>query len=97
MAEPLDLREVKAVSRALGCTVNDVVMATVAGALGAYLRSNGFDTQDVSLRASVPVNLRGADETLTLGNKFGLLFVRLPLGITTPCNASTPCTIRCAS
>ncbi len=83
-SEPLDLQEVKTVSRALGCTVNDVLMATVAGALGAYLRAEGFDTTDVVLRASVPVNLREAEEEATLGNKFGLLFVELPVGVANP-------------
>jgi diacylglycerol O-acyltransferase / wax synthase len=83
-SEPLDLQEVKAVSRALGCTVNDVLMSTVAGALGAYLRGEGFDTRGVSLRASVPVNLREAEEATTLGNKFGLLFVELPVGVANP-------------
>ena len=87
-SEPLNLQEVKTVSRALGCTVNDVLMATVAGALGAYLRTEGFDTQGVSLRASVPVNLREADEATTLGNKFGLLFVELPVGIANPLQRS---------
>jgi diacylglycerol O-acyltransferase / wax synthase len=83
-SEPLDLQEVKTVSRALGCTVNDVLMSTVAGALGGYLRSAGFDTDGVSLRASVPVNLREAEEAMTLGNKFGLLFVELPVGVVNP-------------
>jgi WS/DGAT/MGAT family acyltransferase len=83
-SEPLDLQEVKVVSRALGCTVNDVLMSTVAGALGAYLRAEGFDTMGVSLRASVPMNLRGAEEAMVLGNKFGLLFVELPVGVSNP-------------
>jgi WS/DGAT/MGAT family acyltransferase len=83
-SEPLDLQEVKTVSRALGCTVNDVLMSTVAGALGGYLRSAGFDTDGVSLRASVPVNLREAEEAMTLGNRFGLLFVELPVGVANP-------------
>ena len=83
-SEPLDLQEVRTVSRALGCTVNDVLMATVAGALGAWLRAGGFDTTDVVLRASVPVNLREAEEAATLGNKFGLLFVELPVGVANP-------------
>ena len=83
-SEPLDLQEVKTVSRALGCTVNDVLMATVAGALGGWLRAGGFDTTDVVLRASVPVNLREAEEAATLGNKFGLLFVELPVGVANP-------------
>jgi len=84
-SEPLDLQEVKTVSRALGCTVNDVLMATVAGTLGAYLREeHEFDTAGVVLRASVPVNLRAAEETMTLGNKFGLMFVDLPVGVANP-------------
>lgn len=84
-SEPLDLGEVKSVGKALDCTVNDVLMATVAGALGAHLReAHGFDTRDLVLRASVPVNLRAAEEPLTLGNKFGLVFVDLPVGTRNP-------------
>jgi WS/DGAT/MGAT family acyltransferase len=84
-SDPLDLGEVKAVGKALDCTVNDVLMATVAGALGAHLReAHGFDTRDLVLRASVPVNLRAAEEPLTLGNKFGLVFVDLPVGKRNP-------------
>lgn len=84
-SEPLDLREVKAVGHALGCTVNDVLMSTVAGALGSWLReARGFDTRGLVLRASVPVNLREAEEPMTLGNKFGLAFVELPVGLVHP-------------
>ena len=81
---PIPLREVQTVGRALGCTVNDVLMATVAGALGACLREHGHDTHELRLRASVPVNLRGTDEPLTLGNRFGLVFVELVPGIANP-------------
>jgi diacylglycerol O-acyltransferase len=82
---PLDLVDVRTVSRALDCTVNDVLMATVAGALGAHLREAcDFDTDELVLRASVPVNLRAAEEPTTLGNKFGLVFVDLPVGIVNP-------------
>jgi len=84
-SEPLDLQEVRTVSRALDCTVNDALMATVAGALGTYLRDErGFDTAGTVLRASVPVNLRAAEDAMTLGNKFGLVFVDLPIGIANP-------------
>jgi len=81
---PIPLHEVKTVGRALGCTINDVLMATVAGVLGDYLRARGFDTDDLTLRASVPVNLRSADEPLTLGNRFGLVFVELAPGLANP-------------
>jgi len=81
---PLPLDEVKTVGRALDCSVNDVLMSTAAGALGSYLREQGFDTEDLVIRASVPVNLRMAEEPLTLGNKFGLVFVDMPVGIRNP-------------
>ena len=59
-------------------------MSTAAGALGGYLREQGFDTRDLRVRASVPVNLREAEEPLSLGNKFGLVFVELALGLANP-------------
>jgi diacylglycerol O-acyltransferase len=83
-AEPIPLPEVKTIGKAVGCTVNDVIMSTVAGALGSYLRSIGFDPDAVTVRASVPVNLRAAEEPLTLGNKFGLIFVPMPIGVRNP-------------
>ncbi len=83
-APPIPLAEVKAIGRALDCTVNDVLMATVAGALGACLRQRRFDTRGLAIRASVPVNLRSAEEPLTLGNRFGLVFVELPVGVRNP-------------
>jgi WS/DGAT/MGAT family acyltransferase len=82
--EPLPLPEVKAVSRALGCTVNDLLMSTVAGALGAYLRDHGEDTSGKTIRATVPVNLRDPEAAAALGNHFGLVFLELPIGIRDP-------------
>ncbi len=83
-SQPLDLVEVQSVGRALGCTVNDVLMATVAGALGSHLRgAHGWNTRDLVLRASVPVNLRAAEDA-TLGNRFGLAFVDLDVGTRDP-------------
>jgi len=83
-ADPIPLGEVKTVGRALDCTVNDVLMSIVAGALGGHLRDGGFDTEGLVLRASVPMNLRAAEEPLTLGNKFGLVFVDMPVGARNP-------------
>jgi len=81
---PIPLQEVKTVGKALGCTINDVLMSAVAGALGGYLRERDFDTDGLTVRASVPVNLRTADEPLTLGNRFGLVLVEMALGLTDP-------------
>jgi diacylglycerol O-acyltransferase / wax synthase len=52
-----DLAEFKAVKNALGGTVNDVVLAVVAGGLGRYMRLHGHSTDDVVLRAMVPVSV----------------------------------------
>jgi diacylglycerol O-acyltransferase / wax synthase len=83
--EPLALEEVHTVGRVLGCTINDVLIATLAGALGRYLQAKGEHTAGMTIRAAVPVNLRPAGGTpLELGNQFGLAFVDLPIGIRHP-------------
>ncbi len=79
-ADPLDLEEVKAVGRACNCTVNDVLMATVAGALRNYMIERGDHVDGVTLRATVPVNLRPLEHARQLGNHFGLVFLDLPVG-----------------
>ena len=83
--DPLSLEEVRTIGHVFGCTVNDVLVAILAGALGRYLTAQGDDiTATTRIRAAVPVNLRAADEPLTLGNRFGLVFVELPIGIRHP-------------
>ena len=83
-APPLPLDEVKAVGRALGASVNDVLLACVAGALRDYLEARGDCVDDVMLRALVPVNLRPMEEAWRLGNRFGLVFLDLPIGLANP-------------
>jgi WS/DGAT/MGAT family acyltransferase len=84
-AEPLALEEVVTVGHLLGCTVNDVLVSTLTGALGRYLDAEGDDTAGVTIRATVPINLRPSEEAqLELGNRFGLVFVDLPIGIRHP-------------
>lgn len=83
-AEPLDLEEVKAVGRACDCTVNDVLMAAAAGALRGYMRERGEALDGLTLRATVPVNLRPLEHARKLGNHFGLVFLDLPVGEANP-------------
>lgn len=83
-AEPLGLEEVKAVGRAFGCTVNDVLLACAAGALRSYLLELGEDLEGVTIRATVPVNLRPLEHAKKLGNHFGLVFLELPIGEANP-------------
>ncbi|MFC7300139.1 WS/DGAT/MGAT family O-acyltransferase [Cognatiluteimonas weifangensis] len=83
-AEPLDLEEVKAVGRASGCTVNDVLMAAAAGALRSYMLARGESLDGTVVRATVPVNLRPLEHARQLGNHFGLVFLELPVGEANP-------------
>jgi diacylglycerol O-acyltransferase / wax synthase len=83
-AEPLDLDEVKAIGRAYDCTVNDVLMASAAGALRSYMIERGETVDGITLRATVPVNLRPLEHAKKLGNHFGLVFLDLPVGEDNP-------------
>jgi diacylglycerol O-acyltransferase len=84
-AEPLPLEEVKAVSKAFGCTVNDVLISAVTGAFRQYMISAGDDPDDLpDIRATVPVNLRPLEHAQELGNHFGLVFLSLPLSVDSP-------------
>jgi len=84
-ADPLPLDEVKAVSKAFGCTVNDVLIAAVSGAFRHYMISVGDDPDNLpDIRATVPVNLRPLEHAQELGNHFGLVFLSLPLSIDNP-------------
>jgi WS/DGAT/MGAT family acyltransferase len=83
-AEPIPLDDVKTIGRALGASVNDLLLACVAGALRGYLAEHGDAVAGVTIRALVPVNLRPMEKAWRLGNKFGLVFLDLPIGIENP-------------
>lgn len=82
--EPINLDDVKAVGKALNCSVNDVLLSCVAGAIGEYLRDQGEDPAGKEIRAMVPVNLRPLEKAYQLGNRFGLVPLVLPIGIVNP-------------
>ena len=79
-----DLDEFKSVKNALGGTVNDVVLAAVAGALGRYLRLHGEPTDDLVLKAMVPVSVRADVQRGALGNRVAAMWAPLPVGLTDP-------------
>jgi diacylglycerol O-acyltransferase / wax synthase len=79
-----DLGQFKAVKNALGGTVNDVVLAVVAGALGRYLRLHGEDTDGLELRAMIPVSVRAEVERGALGNRVAAMWAPLPVGVLDP-------------
>lgn len=82
--DPIALPEVKIVSKVLGCSVNDMLLAAVAGSLRSYLEDKGDDVQGTEIRAIVPVNLRPTTSSSELGNHFGVVALELPIGTENP-------------
>jgi WS/DGAT/MGAT family acyltransferase len=74
------LDEIRAIRRKLGGTVNDVVLATTAGAVRRFLRrSRQVDVDDIDFRVMAPVSVRADDERGTMGNKVAAWMVPLPI------------------
>jgi diacylglycerol O-acyltransferase len=78
------LADVRTIRRAFGGTVNDVVLAGVAGGLNSLLESRGDDVYDLRLRVMIPVSVRSDDQRGSLGNKVSAMFVSLPVGAAHP-------------
>ena len=82
-SQPLGLQSLRSAAAEAGGTLNDVLLSTIAGGLGLFMdRNGGAPTR--SIRAVVPVNLRRREEKDTLGNRFGLVFAPLPIGVPDP-------------
>jgi diacylglycerol O-acyltransferase len=82
---PLAVADVKEVGRALGGSINDVLVSATAGALRRYLtRRSAALPRRLAIRAAMPVNLRPLGKMAELGNHFGLVFLSLPLGLADP-------------
>ena len=74
-----DLAEMKEIKTRLGGTLNDVVLATVAGALRRYLGHHGASVEDGEFRALIPVSTRTTSEQGTPGNRVSAWIAPLPL------------------
>ncbi|TAG66583.1 MAG: DUF1298 domain-containing protein, partial [Burkholderiales bacterium] len=84
-SDPIDLVRVKDVGYILGASVNDVLLASVAGAIRNYIVTKGDSIDpNATLRAFVPVNLRPKGKEYKLGNHFGLVGLELPIGEANP-------------
>jgi diacylglycerol O-acyltransferase / wax synthase len=75
------LADVKAVKDAAGCTVNDVVLAAIAGGFRHYLLERGEPVDDVLVRSLVPVSIRTEAHRGRLGNQVTAVFADLPVGL----------------
>src|SRR5271166_6205514 len=86
VAAATQLEDYKLVKNAFGGTVNDVVLAAVAGALRTFLISRGRRTEGVEMRALVPVSVRSQDERLEGGNRIVVMRGPLPVYVADPLN-----------
>lgn len=80
----LSLADVKAVKNALGCTVNDVVLALVTAGLRRLLQTRGDDVAGLVLKAMVPVSVRDPSRRGTWGNQVSMMAAELPVGEADP-------------
>ena len=76
--------DLKAVKNVLGGTLNDVVLATVSGALRTFFTQRGLDPDELDIRAMVPVSVRSGDERGHLGNRVTQLTAPLPTKLADP-------------
>jgi len=79
-----ELATFKRIKDTLGGTVNDVVLATVTGALRSWLHQHGVRTEGLELRALVPVSIRSEDERGNLGNRIAAMRGPLPVYVEDP-------------
>jgi WS/DGAT/MGAT family acyltransferase len=83
----VDLDEIKTAKRAVGATVNDVILATVAGATGRFLSRRGVPSsaqEALPFRAFCPVSIRAVGERGQLGNRVSNMIAELPITVREP-------------
>lgn len=78
---PMDLKQLRRAAVKHSATINDLLLAALAGALRRYLERFREVKDNFELRAIIPVNLRHRHDELGLGNRFGLVILPLPVGL----------------
>ena len=73
------LADMKTIRHSLGCTINDVVLTIVTGAVREYLLLRGIDPASLTFRVSAPVSVRNAAERGKLGNRVSSWVIPLPI------------------
>ncbi len=80
------LEDFRLIKKAFGGTINDIVLAAVAGGLRHFLVARGVDPDDErsALQALCPVSIRDTSERTALGNRLAMLLVKLPIAEADP-------------
>jgi WS/DGAT/MGAT family acyltransferase len=76
----MELDEVKRIAKELHGTLNDVVLATVTGAVRSFMIQRGADPAAIDFRVLAPVSVRAESERGSLGNRISAWIVDLPIG-----------------
>jgi WS/DGAT/MGAT family acyltransferase len=74
----------KRVKDVLGGTLNDVVLATVSGALRGFFTKRGLDVDQLEVRAMVPVSVRAPGGDGSMGNHITQMVAHLPINLAEP-------------
>lgn len=85
-SEPIELQQIKDIAKGSEATVNDVLVSALAGALERYQLDHPDEGgRTVDIPTMIPVNLRPMHLPLPreLGNRFALVLLLLPSGLTT--------------
>ncbi|MBC8440937.1 MAG: wax ester/triacylglycerol synthase family O-acyltransferase [Deltaproteobacteria bacterium] len=83
--DPIPLDRIKKLGKAISsATLNDVLIATVTGSMRRYLKTKNTPINELDLRVTVPVNIRKPGTEFELGNKFSLVFLKLPVYLEDP-------------
>jgi WS/DGAT/MGAT family acyltransferase len=80
----MDIASIKGIRERFGGTLNDVVLATVAGAVQRFFKQRGVESRGLTFRVFVPVSLRADSERGTLGNRVAGWAVDLPIAESSP-------------
>ncbi|MCP4037377.1 MAG: wax ester/triacylglycerol synthase family O-acyltransferase [bacterium] len=78
------LEDIKAIRRGLHCSVNDVVLTIVTGAVRAYMIRRGLDPSTIEFKVSTPVSVRSEEERGQLGNRVSSWVLKLPIELERP-------------
>jgi WS/DGAT/MGAT family acyltransferase len=73
------IADVKHVKNRLGGSLNDIVLATVAGAVREFLEVRRVNVEGLEFRVMAPVSVRNAGERGTLGNRVSAWIIALPI------------------
>jgi WS/DGAT/MGAT family acyltransferase len=80
----MPLEDIKVVRRALGCTVNDVVLTIVTGAVRTFIRNRQVNPEDIKYRVAAPVSVRREKDQGKMGNRVSAWSIPLPISVADP-------------